>query len=77
VAQPFDHISFRELSRAYAENLARLFLRENDLRFSPPSLALRLFGLDARALLAGDDVLSAEAAAAAADRDNVVVTALG
>jgi len=77
VAQRFDHIHFRELSRAYAENLARLFLREADLRFAPPRAALRLFGLDADALLAGDDVLSAAAAEAAADRDNVVVTALG
>jgi hypothetical protein len=77
VAQPFDHISFRELSRAYAENLARLFLREADLRFSPPALALRLFGLGAGALLEGEDVLSAAAAEASANRQNVVVTALG
>ncbi len=76
VAQPFDHITFRELSRAYAENLARLFLREADLRFAPPALALRLFGLDPHRLTEGDDVLSAAAAEASADRDNVVVTAL-
>jgi hypothetical protein len=76
VAQRFDHISFGELSRAYAENLARLFLREDDLQLTPPRIALRLFGLDARVLLEGDDVLSAAAAEAAADRDNVVVTAL-
>jgi hypothetical protein len=77
VARPFDHISFRELSRAYAENLARLFLRESDLRFSPPSLALRLFGLRAGTLLQGEDILSAGAAEASANRQNVVVTALG
>jgi hypothetical protein len=76
VAQRFDHIALRELARAYAENLARLFLREADLRFAPPALALRLFGLDRRALLDGDDVLSAAAAEASADRANVVVSAL-
>jgi hypothetical protein len=76
VAEPFDHISFAELARAYAENLARLFLREDDLRFSPPALALRLFGLSRAALFDGEDVLSAAAAEASADRDNVVVTPL-
>ena len=76
VAQRFDHITFRELARAYAENLARLFLREEDLPFSPPKLALTLFGLDERALLAGEDLLSASAAEASAERSNVVVTAL-
>ena len=76
VARPFDRLSFRELSRAYAENLGRLFARESDLRFSPPALGLRLFGLDRAALLDGEDVLSAAAAAASADRDSVIVTAL-
>jgi len=76
VAQPFDKISFAELSHAYAENLARLFLRESDLRFAPPSLALRWFGLRHRELLDGEDILSAEAAEKSADRENVVVTAL-
>ncbi|HEY1586873.1 MAG TPA: ferritin-like domain-containing protein, partial [Polyangia bacterium] len=76
VAQKFDHISFRELARAYAENLARLFLREEDLRFSPPSLALALFRLRACTLLDGEDLLSAAAAEASADRENVLVTAL-
>jgi hypothetical protein len=76
VAAPFDHIRFAELARAYAENLARLFVREADLDFAPPSLALRWLGLDDTALLAGDDLLSAAAAAASADRENVIVTAL-
>jgi hypothetical protein len=76
VAQPFDHISFRQLSRAYAENLGRLFMREEDLPFAPPRLALALFGLRDRELLAGEDLLSAAAADASADRANVVVTAL-
>jgi hypothetical protein len=76
VAQPFDHITFAELSRAYAENLGRLFMREADLRFAPPALALRLFGLNRDALLDGEDVLSAAAAERSADRENVVVTSL-
>jgi hypothetical protein len=76
VARPFDKISFPELSHAYVENLARLFLRESDLRFAPPALALRWFGLRRPDLLAGDDVLSAMAAEKSADRENVVVTAL-
>jgi hypothetical protein len=76
VAQPFDHISFRQLARAYAENLARLFMREEDLQLTPPRLALTLFGLRERELLAGEDLLSAAAADASADRANVVVTAL-
>ena len=77
VAQRFDHISFGELSRAYAENLSRLFLREEDLQFSPPRLALTLFRLGERELLDGEDLLSATAAEASADRANVIVTALG
>ncbi len=77
VAQKFDHISFSELSRAYAENLGRLFLREEDLRFAPPSLALKLFRLRSGDLLDGEDLLSAAAAEASADRASVVVTALG
>jgi hypothetical protein len=76
VAQSFDHISFVELSRAYAENLGRLFLHESDLSFSPPWLALRLFGLDRHSLLEGEDLLSASAAEAAANRADVKVTAL-
>jgi hypothetical protein len=76
VAKPFDHISFTTLSRAYAENLGRLFLHEADLRFTPPPLALRLFGLEPDALLAGENILSASAAEASARRGDVEVTAL-
>jgi hypothetical protein len=76
VAQPFDAITFAELSRAYAENLSRLFLHEADLRFTPPPLALKLFKLRRDELLAGDDLLSAAAAEAAADRDQVHIGAL-
>lgn len=76
VAQPFDGITFVELSHAYAENLARLFVNEADLRFTPPKLALKLFALDQQQLLEGENVLSAQAAEASARRDDVIVTAL-
>jgi hypothetical protein len=76
VAKAFDRMSFGELARAYAENLGRLFLHEADLRFTPPWLALRLFGLAPAALLDGENLLSAAAAEAAARRSDVRVTAL-
>jgi len=77
-AQAFDHIPFRELSTAYAEHLARLFLHERDLRFVPSSALLRVFGLDRDALARSEDlsVVSVEAAERAADRARVTVSAL-
>jgi hypothetical protein len=77
-AKAFDRIPFAELSTAYAEHLARLFLHEPDLRFTPSSTFLRLFGLDRRTLAASEDpsVVSVEAAEQAADRARVVVSAL-
>ena len=77
-AQAFDRIPFRELSTAYAEHLARLFLHERDLRFVPSSTLLRLFGLDRDALAQSEDlsVVSVEAAERAADRASVTVSAL-
>jgi Ferritin-like domain len=77
-AQAFDNIPFRELSTAYAEHLARLFLHEPDLRFTPSSTLLRLFGLDRDALAAADDLsaVSLEAAERAVDRERVTVSAL-
>jgi hypothetical protein len=76
VAGRFDGIPFQVLARAYAENLGRLFLHESDLQFSPPRLALRLFGLRRSALLEGENVLSAAGAEAAARREDVKITAL-
>ncbi len=78
-ALAFDRIPFRTLAGAYAEHLGRLFVHEADLDFDPPELLLRLFGHSRRALASSEDlsatsVLSAEAAA---DRERVVVTALG
>ncbi len=77
-AQAFDKIPFSELSRAYADQLARLFLYERDLGLSPPSWILRLVGLDPRELAATDDpsAVSVEAAERAADRSRVEVSAL-
>jgi hypothetical protein len=78
VAQDFDQITWKELTTAYVENLGRLFLNESDLRFAPPRHLLRAFGLDRKKLAAtqGMSVISAEAAEAAANREDVIVTAL-
>ena len=77
VAQAFDKISWRELATAYAENLGRLFLREPDLRFEPPWLLLRAFGLTRLQLeRSDDDATSLAAAEAAVERSAVQVTAL-
>jgi len=77
-AELFDGIPLRELSRAYADHLARLFLRESDLGLSPPKLLLRLFDLRPDDLLAAEDLsaTSVEAAEAAVDRERVQVTSL-
>jgi hypothetical protein len=77
VAQAFDHISFGELSRAYVENLGRLFVQESDLDFHPARPLLAVFGLRPEALAEGEDwATSVRTAEAAADRENVRVTAL-
>jgi hypothetical protein len=77
-AQAFDGIGTLELSRAYAEQLAKLFQNESDLDFAPPRLLLWALGLSPKDLLRGEDIAatSIEAAERAADRDDVVVTAL-
>ncbi|MCH2108439.1 MAG: ferritin-like domain-containing protein [Polyangiaceae bacterium] len=77
-AQAFDRLGRYELSRAYVEQLAKVFLAEPDLRLEPPRLLLWFFGLKRRELLKmeGPAVASIEAAEAAADRRNVQVEAL-
>lgn len=77
-ALAFDGIPFKELAGAYAEQLGRLFLHEADLRFTPPEVLLRLFGLSRRELLDTEhpSAVSVRAAEEAADRDRVVVTSL-
>ncbi|MCK6588879.1 MAG: ferritin-like domain-containing protein [Polyangiaceae bacterium] len=77
-AEKFDKIPFKELSTAYADQLARLFLRESDLDLMPPAGLLRVFGLDRDELARSTEpsAISVEAAEAAVEREHVVVTAL-
>jgi hypothetical protein len=77
-AQKFDRIPVGVLARAYAEQLAGLFMHEDDLGLDPPRWLLRLLGMDEAALERITDkvAVSVEAAAAAADRSKVVVEAL-
>jgi hypothetical protein len=72
-AERFDRIPAQVLARAYAEELARLFLQEPDLGLAPSPLFLRAFGLDARALARSASPVSVEIAERAAERENVVV----
>ena len=75
-AKRFDHIPFRTLARAYAEQLGRLFVNAEDLGFVPSRALLATVGLKRGDLLGHDDVISAVAAEAAADRTQVTVEAL-
>ena len=77
-ALAFDGIPFAELSKAYAEHLAKLFLHESDLDLRPPELLLRLFRLRSDELAASEDLsaVSVRAAEAAVDRERVVVGAV-
>jgi hypothetical protein len=77
-ARAFDGIATRDLMRAYALELGRLFAREHDLAFEPPKLLLRLLGISSRDItheLAASPT-SVESAERAIDRDQVTVTAL-
>lgn len=75
-ALEFDKIPFPVLSKAYAEQLARLFLHEHDLGLRPPSGLLAAMGFRKEDLATRDSAVSIEAAEAAADRTKVQVTAL-
>jgi len=77
-AQPFDQIPLKTLARAYAKELAGLFLHEEELDLRPPRWLLRLLGFDRKdvAKMANDAAISLAAAEASADRTKVVVTAL-
>jgi hypothetical protein len=73
-AERFDRIPVRVLGRAYAEQLARLFLEEEDLGLAPSSVLLRAFGLNPSRLLGGgESPVSLEAAERAVEREHVVV----
>ncbi|MFI5180721.1 MAG: ferritin-like domain-containing protein [Thermoanaerobaculia bacterium] len=77
VAEEFDHVSSRDLTTAYVENLGRLFAQEKDLDFHPPRLLLRAFGVtDEKLAEDGPGAISVEAAEKAARREKVEVTAL-
>jgi hypothetical protein len=78
VAQDFDQIAWKELTRAYVENLGRLFVNEDDLDFQPPRHLLAAFGLSRKALkdTEGPSAVSIAAAEAAARREDVKVDAL-
>jgi hypothetical protein len=75
-AKEFDRISFKTLSRAYARQLGRLFVHSPDLGFVPSRALLTMVGVARQELETGDDIVSAEAAEAAADRSRVLVDAL-
>jgi len=72
-ARRFDGISTPVLARAYAEQLARLFLDERDLGIEPSPLLLAAFGLDREALLRSPSSVDLAAAERAVDREDVIV----
>ncbi len=75
-AKAFDNIPFKTLSRAYAEQLGRLFVNADDLGFVPARPLLFALGLKRDDIYGHADVISEDAAEAAADRSKVVVEAL-
>jgi hypothetical protein len=75
-AKAFDGIETRVLARAYAEQLARLFLEEQDLAIAPSPWLLAAFGLDRDALLRAPSPVDLAAAERAVDREGVIVEAL-
>jgi len=78
VAQDFDRITWKELTKAYVENLGRLFVNEPDLDFAPPRHLLAAFGLSRSGLTehGGPSAVSIAAAEAAARREDVKVEPL-
>lgn len=75
-ALAFDNISFKTLSRAYALQLGKLFAHAPDLGLTPSRLLLALVGLSPKDLEGYEDLVSADAAEAAADRSRVIVEAM-
>jgi hypothetical protein len=74
-AQRFDRIPVGVLSRAYATELARLFIEEEDLGIAPSPVLLYGLRLDARELRRRPSPVSLDAAERAAERDGVTVEA--
>lgn len=77
-AEKFDKIPLKVLARAYAEQLAGLFFNEEELQLRPPRWFLRLLGIREADLAHISERVAVDVAAAeaAADRENVAVTAL-
>jgi hypothetical protein len=77
-AQKFDKLPLSVLARAYAEQLAGLFLHEKDLDLKPPRWLLWLLGMrgDELQRITERVAVSVAAAEASADRSRVVVSAL-
>ena len=77
-AKAFDKLTVQELARAYAEQLAGLFLHEEDLALRPPFWLLRLVGIrdDELETITSQVATSVAAAEASADRASVTVTSL-
>lgn len=75
-AKRFDNIPFKTLARAYAEQLGRLFVNADDLGFVPSRPMLAALGLGRDDVYGHADVISEEAAEAAADRSKVIVDSL-
>jgi hypothetical protein len=73
-AERFDGIPRSVLTRAYATELSRLFLSEDDLGLAPSTLQLRMLGLDRADLMRGPSTVSLEAAEQSVDRERVVVS---
>jgi hypothetical protein len=71
-AECFDRIARPRLARAYAEQLARLFLDESDLGLAPSALLMRAFKLNRAELLRQPSAVTIEAAERSAERENVV-----
>jgi hypothetical protein len=75
-AEAFDRIPRAVLSHAYATELSRLFLEEEDLGLAPSRALLLALRLDPRELLGrGPSPVSLEAAERSVDREGVVVDA--
>jgi hypothetical protein len=75
-AGAFDELSVAELSRGYGRELARVFSSAPDLGLPPPWLLLRLIGVRPADVARAASPTSAYAAAAAADRSYLQVSAL-
>jgi hypothetical protein len=77
-AQKFDKIPLGVLARAYAEQLAGLFLHEKELKLAPPRWFMRLLGIRSADLdgITERVAIDVAAAEASAERESVVVTAL-